>query len=212
MVLAVVAALSALGVWRLYESLVTTARGQVVDKRLSERVAAASEAPGGVLDLVSVGSLLLVLAVAVGVALLRRRPDLAAAAALIVVAANVTTQVLKDSLDRPGLGLGTLNSFPSGHTTVTASLAAAVVVVVPGLARLPALLAGVGATAWIGAATIVSGWHRVSDIVAAVLVVLGWTAVALLLARRRVSAAGPAEQPAGSRESATSASGERAAG
>ena len=64
------------------------------------------------------------------VAVQRSRPELGVAAAATVVGANVTTQALKRWLDRPDLlGLGGANSFPSGHVTVVASLAAGALLV-----------------------------------------------------------------------------------
>ena len=89
-----------------------------------------------------------------------------------------TTQILKDTiLDRPDLGLGTLNSLPSGHTTVVASAVGAALLVAPGALRPLVALAGGFATTLTGASTIVAGWHRPADVMAALAVSLIWTAV-----------------------------------
>ena len=61
-------------------------------------------------------------------ALLRGRPRLAVAAGVVLLGANLTTQVLKETFDRPDLVLGWAaepGAFPSGHATVAMSLAMA---------------------------------------------------------------------------------------
>ncbi len=101
--------------------------------------------------------------------------------AVLVGGANLSTQVLKHVvLDRPRLGLGVFdeNTLPSGHTTAAASASAALVFVVPPRARPWAALLGAGYTAATGVSTLVGRWHRPSDVVAAVLVVLAWSALA----------------------------------
>jgi hypothetical protein len=112
--------------------------------------------------------------------------------------ANLSTQVLKHVvLDRPRLGLAVFdeNTLPSGHTTAAASASAALVFVVPPRARPWAALLGAGYTAATGISTLVGRWHRPSDVAAAVLVVLAWSALACALSaatgpgRRRVRAA-----------------------
>lgn len=131
-----------------------------------------------VLGYVSIGA---ILAVAIGcalIALMRGRPHIGAAAAAVLLGANLTTQVLKESvLDRPDFGFGTLNSLPSGHTTVVASAVGAALLVAPGVLRPIVALAGGFATTLTGASTIVAGWHRPADVVAALAVSLIWTAL-----------------------------------
>ena len=92
------------------------------------------------------------------------------------------------------------NSLPSGHTTVAASVAIALVLVLPPRVRaLGAFLAAVY-TALAGVATMSAGWHRPSDAMAALLIVGGWTAaVGLLLLplqRRTDHASGREAHPA----------------
>ncbi len=70
------------------------------------------------------------------------------------------------------------NSLPSGHATVTASVAVALVLVLPAAVRGIAALAGAGVTTVVGVATVSADWHRPSDVVAALLVVGAWAAVA----------------------------------
>ncbi|GAA2035131.1 phosphatase PAP2 family protein [Pseudokineococcus marinus] len=184
-----------LGVWR---ALVTTGPGQVVDE-----IAFAGSARGRdlldaqattVLSVVSEGTLALGLVLLVVLAAVRRRLALAVAAVVLVAGANVTTQLLKKVvLDRPALGLGDVNSLPSGHTTVAATLAVALVLVLPPAARATAAVLGAAYTAATGVSTLVAGWHRPSDVAAALLVVAAWTGVVVagLRLRERRPGRGP---------------------
>jgi membrane-associated phospholipid phosphatase len=141
---------------------------------------------GTVLDATAVLSLAAA-GVLIGMIALRQgRVALAAVAALLIVGANVTTQLLKALTARPDLGIEVVrlvagNSLPSGHTTVAASVAVALVLVVPPSRRSLATLVGAGYAALVGVATVLAGWHRPSDAVAALLVVGAWAAVACLL-------------------------------
>lgn len=132
----------------------------------------------GVLGNVSIGAIVVVAAGCVVVALSRGRVGLAFGALIVIAGANVTTQVLKHAiLDRPDLGFGTLNSLPSGHTTVVASAVGAALLVAPPSLRLIVASAGGFATTLTGASTVVAGWHRPADVVAALAVSLAWTAL-----------------------------------
>lgn len=144
------------------------------------------------LGYVGIGALVLVVTGCAAVAVLRGRVLLAAGAVVVIAGANITTQVLKHTvLDRPDYGLGTLNSLPSGHTTVVASAVGASLLVAPRAWRPLLALAGGLATTLTGASTIVAGWHRPSDVVAALAVSLVWTAGVALVVR------GPAARIAG---------------
>lgn len=183
-----VAVLAALGAVLLWWAFVTTVPGQQVEAIALEgssigrwRVAEAAQA---VLEVVSVPFLALVTLVGVAVAAVQRRWRLAVAVPLMVGGANVTTQALKYwVLTRPDLGVGSAhaNSLPSGHTTAAASVAAVAVLVTPPRWRWLAALAGWGYAGGTGLATIVNGWHRPSDVAAALLVVLAWAALALVV-------------------------------
>jgi len=170
----------------VYRSAVHTTRGRLLDgaafrgavvsrSRLTEYVE-------GVLDVVSVLALVVAAAAIVGIALVRRRRWLALAAASLIVGANATTQLLKSTvLSRPDLGLqettpATLNSLPSGHSTVALSVVAALVLVVPAALRPALCVVGVAFASLTGLATLSAGWHRPSDTVAAFLVVGAWAA------------------------------------
>jgi membrane-associated phospholipid phosphatase len=130
------------------------------------------------LGYVSIGAIVVVVAGCVVVALARGSARLAVGAVVVIGGANVTTQLLKHVvLERPdlGLGLGTLNSLPSGHTTVVASSVGASLLVAPRVIRPFVVLAGGFATTLTGASTIVAGWHRPADVLAALAVSLVWT-------------------------------------
>lgn len=192
----VVGALAAAGVAGVHVLLSTTVTGRLVDDAAfrgaeygRSRLWQVAEP---VLDVVSVPFVVVVAVSAVLLALLRRRVVLAAQVAVLMVGANVTTQVLKRLLDRPDLGLHdrTVNSLPSGHTTVAASTSAALVLVVPRRWRGWAAVLGAVYTTATGVSTLVGRWHRPSDAVAAVLVVLAWTGLVVGLARGGAGRAG----------------------
>jgi hypothetical protein len=138
---------------------------------------------------ISVGSLAFFGAAIMAVAVARGRWHLALGAGAVIVGANVTTEVFKALVHRPHLvsnPLISFNTLPSGHSTVAASLAAALVLVVPVRLRpLAATLGGLYAGG-IAAMTLAAGWHRPSDAVSAFAVVGMWTfgVSALLVARR----------------------------
>ncbi|MER7457364.1 phosphatase PAP2 family protein [Micromonospora sp. NPDC126480] len=135
-----------------------------------------------ILNAMSVVSLLAATAVIGFIALMRGRVALAITATLLIVGANVTTQALKYGLARPDLGIDPEriyagNSLPSGHTTVAASVAVALVLVLPRTVRVAGAYLGAGYAAAAGVATLSAGWHRPSDAVAAYLVVGVWAAL-----------------------------------
>lgn len=176
----VVAAASALAVAAVHLMFVTSVTGRRVD---GAALAGAGYGQGRlwqlaepVLDVISVPFLVVVLLVAMLLAVLRRRIALAIQIVVLVAGANITTQVLKNVLERPDLGLDdrVANSLPSGHTTVAASAAAALVLAVPRRFRPLAAALGAVYTAATGVSTLIGGWHRPSDAVAAIVVVLGW--------------------------------------
>lgn len=169
---------------------VTSRRGQLLDTAALTGNSIGQRHIDSLVDYVLSAMTVLSLAAAILVigfiALMRRRALLAAAATLLIVGANVTTQLLKYGIERPELGIdmaraGAGNSLPSGHTTVAASVAVALVLVLPAQVRGLAALVGAGYAALAGVATLSAGWHRPSDAVAAMLVVGVWAAIAGLL-------------------------------
>jgi membrane-associated phospholipid phosphatase len=113
----------------------------------------------------------------VALARLPLRAALAVPAAM--VAANVTTQVLKIVLDPAHVDPAA--AWPSGHTTAVASVALAALVVAP--ARLRPIVAAVGGL--LVAATVdailLIGWHVPSDVLGGLCVVGAWFALAVAL-------------------------------
>lgn len=163
----------------LYLTAVHTRFGQRVDDAaLRGRIgdSAVQHAVQRALGTVSVTSLVIA-TVALGIlALIRRRPVLAIGVGVLVIGANVTTQLMKESLTRPDLLSDAIRvtSFPSGHATVAMSLVLALVVAVPARLRLRIGAPGVAYAAIVGAATLTGAWHRASDVVGAYLVALAW--------------------------------------
>ncbi len=159
-------------------------KGRVVQ---SHRIADRSN---DVLRTISVGSLALFGAAIMTVAVARGRWHLALAVGAVILGSNVTTEVFKVLLHRPSLiddpAIIAVNTLPSGHSTVAASLAAAVVLVVPVRHRPLAATLGALYAAGIAAMTLAAGWHRPSDAVSAFAVVGLWTfgVCAVLVARR----------------------------
>ena len=96
------------------------------------------------------------------------------------MAAVITTQLLKNIvLTRPDLGVEgyVSNSFPSGHTTVAAASALVVFLVASPHTRWLAGTIGAAFAVAAGVSTLVSLWHRPSDVIAALLVVSFWGCV-----------------------------------
>jgi membrane-associated phospholipid phosphatase len=177
--------------WAVWRFFVRTAHGQLLDTIALTGTAIGrarvEDEVGLVLNGISLASLAVATAVVGFIALVRRRFALAAGALLLIGGANVTTQLLKQLIYRPDLGIdperaGAGNSLPSGHTTVAASVAVALVLVVPTRLRAATAVLGAAATAAVGVTTLSAGWHRPSDAAAAMLVVGGWAGAAALFA------------------------------
>ena len=130
------------------------------------------------LEIVGVPTVALAVAVLAGTAIARGRAGRAVGVVALVLGAQLVTQLLKAGLVRPDAAED--NSLPSGHVTLVASLGLALVLVVPRLLRPVAALAAVAVTGVAGVATMVAGWHRPSDVVAAVGVVVATAGVVSL--------------------------------
>lgn len=154
-----------------------------------------------VLNAMSVVSLLAATGVIGFIALIRGRIALAITATLLIAGANLSIQLLKYGLGRPDFGIdperaAAGNSLPSGHTAVAASVALALVLVLPRKVRALGAFLGAGYAAIAGVATLSAGWHRPSDAVAAFLVVGVWSALAglvLLITHREQAQVEPAD-------------------
>lgn len=165
----------------LHQVFVASGQGQYWDETGAASAAGdhglLAHAGAVLLDQITVPVLLGSLIVAVLVALVRRRASAAIGAVVLMAAANLTTQTLKHALlDRPDLGVtyDLANSFPSGHTTAAATVAAVLVLVTAPRWRPLVLVAGGGCAVLCGWATLTSGWHRPSDVLAAFAVVGAW--------------------------------------
>jgi membrane-associated phospholipid phosphatase len=147
---------------------------------------------GVLVNLGDLAALLVLLAAiaALGLAIGRRREVIASV--VVVAGANLTTQVLKATLEHArhkafehGIELPWPNSFPSGHATAAASIAAALLLVVPARHRLAAVAVGGALTAAVGFSVVILGWHYPSDVLGGLLVVGAWGFAALAWLRLR---------------------------
>jgi membrane-associated phospholipid phosphatase len=180
----------ALGVWVLQRVFVQSPRGQGWDEGWRVDVQSAAGQTWidrshdfGVLSL-QIG--LLSCAVLAVVVILRRRWDLLVRGVVLVAGANATTQVLKHSvIERPGYAGFGPNALPSGHVTLVTSLVFVAFIVASAQWRPLIAVVGCGWIAAIAVATVVSGWHRPSDTVAALLVCVGWAALVSAVRFRR---------------------------
>lgn len=143
-------------------------------------------------NLGDLGSLLVFLAVACAIGLRDGRRREVLAAIVVVAGANLTTQLLKTTLEHArhkafehGIELPWPNSFPSGHTTAAASIAVALLLVVPAAHRFAAAVLGAGITAAVGFSVVILGWHYPSDVLGGLLVVGTWAFAALAWLRIR---------------------------
>lgn len=168
------------GLFALERVAVGSARGQRLDDSAMHTVWAGSPALRHLhsyLGNITVGTTALALLVCVVLAAVRGRHAIAAGAVVLVAGSNLTTQFLKTRFfERPDFGFATINSFPSGHTTVAISAVLAAVLVAPALLRPMVVTLGSFAATLVGASTVVGGWHRPSDVIGALLVSLAWAA------------------------------------
>ncbi|WP_427015471.1 phosphatase PAP2 family protein [Pseudarthrobacter sp. P1] len=185
------AAVCVLGLVATYWFYVRTTTGQYIDESaLDEAVRVQSVVGDPVsrfLDALPVTSVVIAAVVVLFVTLARRRWKAAGISLAAMLAANLSTQLVKYLLpDRPERGVVTLdlNSLPSGHSTLAASAAAAVFLVVSPRWRPAAAFLGGTYAIVSGVSTLVNLWHRPSDVVAAFLVVSLWTALAAPLVMR----------------------------
>lgn len=177
-------ALCALAAAAVYVISVWTWTGQAVENRALDK----AMEPGlpatdlAVTALGLVGSPPLILASFALIALIgvlthdragRRRVRYGLVGAGVAMVSVAVTETLKYGLPRPLLddeGGPLHNSFPSGHTTVAAGLAFGLMLALPPILRIPAMLPLGVVVAIVGGLTVLTGWHRVSDITGSVLV------------------------------------------
>jgi membrane-associated phospholipid phosphatase len=184
------AALAVAGTYAVHRLFVGTPLGQAVDTEAllggdfdHPRV---SEVLTRTLDATRLASLAVVCLAAAAFGVIRRRLDLAVAAGFVVVASNLVSQQLKAHLGRPDLdGFPAPNSWPSGHATAAACAAFVLVLVFPRALRGTVGLAGAGYVAIVSVATVWAEWHRPSDVVGSLLIVLACGSLAVFGVRLR---------------------------
>ncbi|MFG1642982.1 phosphatase PAP2 family protein [Amycolatopsis sp. NPDC049252] len=161
----------------------------VVHSAQSAGATVAWAAPLRDLDLVvALGGVAVLLVV---ISLVRRRFALGVTALVLLAAPLVVAQLLKlYVLDRPltgdRFGVASHNSFPSGHVSAAMAVLVALAIVLPRRFRPQVLLAGGLGVAWVSAAAVALGWHRLSDTVGGCLLVAAVTCAgaAVVSARR----------------------------
>jgi membrane-associated phospholipid phosphatase len=182
---------SALAFAVIYATAVHTYRGQVVENRALEG-AQFDASSRQLLALVSVPNIAIGLLVIVAVGLLCRRPRAAVRAVAVVVLANVLTQVLKYAiLTRPDLASDSAaNTFPSGHTVAYTSFVVGLLIVIPGVLRAVASVLGAVLVSVVSFQLLAFGWHRASDVIGGLLLVLALVALAQVVLPDRGARAG----------------------
>ena len=144
---------------------------------------------------IDVASLTLLGGAVMLVALVRLRVRLAFGVGTIIVGSVATSELLKHTLSRPFLGvsdaIGSMPSYPSGHTTIAMSLSVSAVFVAPRRFRAPVALLGVLFSAAMAGSLVATANHRPSDTIGAAFVVTAWSATVAALLLRTDPAAGP---------------------
>ncbi len=193
--------LATAGAAAVYQFFIRTSLGQTVDSAAMRGGDVShpqvTEVLTRTLNATHLAALALVCVLAAAFGALRRRLDLSIAAAVLVVGSNLAVQQLKAHLQRPDLdGFAMPNSFPSGHTAAAASVAFVLVLVFPRALRGTVGLVGAAYVAVVAVATVWAEWHRPSDAVAALLIVLACGGLAVFAVRlRRGSGTRPLQLP-----------------
>lgn len=185
------AALCLAGLVTTYVFFVKSTTGQFLDESALVEAAVARRFLGSqsaqILDLLPVTSAVIAAFVVLFVTLARRRWKAAGIALAAMAAANLSTQLIKAGLpNRPDMGVTTLalNSLPSGHSTLAASAAAAVFLVVSPRWRPATAFLGSSYAVLAGISTLINQWHRPADVLAAFFLVSIWTLAAAWLILR----------------------------
>ncbi|WP_394939859.1 phosphatase PAP2 family protein [Psychromicrobium sp. YIM B11713] len=178
-------AFSVLGLISTYLYFVHTTTGQFIDESALVEAAVPRQKIGTqvsyFLDLLPIISLVTGVVVVLFVTIWRRRWLASAIAILAMGAANASTQLFKTMLpERPDQGIATLNfnSLPSGHSTLAASAAVGVFLVVSPRWRPFAAFIGASFAILSGTSTLINQWHRPADVLAAYLMVAAWACLA----------------------------------
>ena len=174
-----------LGLWGLF---VFTHTGQTLDAMALEGSEIGSHYVSAharrLLSVVSMPAAVVLVVTILVIGLLRRSHRRAVWAVVAVVGANLTTQILKyQFLWRPDFNIterwDNANTLPSGHTTMAASAAVALILLSGRRWRPLAAWAGGLFTIAMGYSTLVCQWHRPSDVLAGIFVPVAWGALAV---------------------------------
>jgi membrane-associated phospholipid phosphatase len=126
--------------------------------------------------------------VVMGIALLRRKWRLAATVAALMASSVAIAEVAKRILPRPDLidapDRWLNNSFPSGHVTVAVAVSIGLVIVVPYALRWLGAVVAAGYAIGIAQAVETAGWHRLSGVIGATLLVVSVACVGLYVLAR----------------------------
>ncbi|WP_084500494.1 phosphatase PAP2 family protein [Actinomyces slackii] len=183
--LAAVCLLGAVGLWAVF---VRTRSGQFLEAAALEgsRIGShyVNDQARALLSVVSMPAAVALVVVILLVGLARRSHRRAIWAVIAVVGANASTQILKHwVLVRPDYDMtvrwDNANTLPSGHTTIAASAAVALVLLAGGRWRGWAAWAGAAGSVAMGYSTLVCQWHRPADVLAALLVAVAWGGIAV---------------------------------
>lgn len=197
-----------LGVFVLWAVLVVSYMGQILEQvaltgsRIGSRFV--SEHARNLLSVVTMPAAITLVLVVLLAGLWRGSRLRALWAAAAVVAINASAQLLKHMvLWRPDFGLSQrvddANTLPSGHTAVAASAAVALVLVVGPRWRSATACAGAVLAAAMGYSTLVCQWHRPADVMAALMLSIGWGAMAIACGAWTDGDAGPRHRATSSR-------------
>jgi hypothetical protein len=178
--------------WAVYAAFVLTEVGQRSENLALLGAVLRSEADRdaslGRLSLVSVVSYGIAGLLVFLVATMRRRAQLGLLTVAVMGGSIVAAELLKELLPRPALVDGPAwilrNDFPSGTSTIAAAIGVGMLLVSPDRLRWLALPAAILIAGFVGQATQVAGWHRLSGSVGGVLLAVAAASMALVVLAR----------------------------
>ncbi|WP_420838137.1 phosphatase PAP2 family protein [Bifidobacterium felsineum] len=179
---------AAFGIWWL---CVHTENGQSYDEIVWKQLP--SNLPGwasGVMNVVAQSWLVIAVSCVLGAlgvvaASVRRRWWLVGQIAVLAALCWAST-LLKGVLPRPFIiqtDSPVVNSAPSGHTVLAAAAAVVLLIAVPRAVRALAAVVGGTWTVLVGVSVMVGQWHRTSDVLMSILLVVGLTLIVLAFTR-----------------------------
>ena len=195
----IVAAIAAVALAVTYQALVVSYSGQLVDHDAMLALGALTghDVPTfGLLGRLQIPMLFGGAVVIAAVCLWRRSIRLFANVCLVIVGTTVAALVLQAGLDRPTLGIGQLNSFPSKTVAAFVAVGIALCAVVPrrSLPLIGPIVLTIVAAVSTGVVCLL--WHRPSDVIGGVLLAVAvaalveWVVPVWTRADRRLGAVG----------------------